>query len=170
MGTPLKVSDGLLAVAKQEAQAKKRSITAQVEHWARIGRAVEAVLAREELLALTQVGELLTPLYPSAARRREVHDLLIRIAGSADRESTKTALRAEGTPLYATDPEHPGMIVQVLPDGTRTPGHLEGRRFVPVKNSAAVLEVVRHADPLPAWAAGLPGLSADSLAQGKSEG
>jgi len=131
MGTPLKVSDSLFAVAKQEAQATQRSITAQVEHWARIGRAVEAILAHQELLTLKQVGELLTPLYPSEVRRREVHDLLTQIAGSADREVTKAGMRAGGTSLYATDPEYPGMIVQVLPDGTRTPGRLEGRRFVP---------------------------------------
>jgi hypothetical protein len=131
MGIPLKVSDTLFAIAKQEAQATERSITAQVEHWALIGRAVEAILAHQELLTLKQVGEVLTPLYPSVARRQEVHDLLTRIAASTDREPTKKALRESGAPLYATDPEHPGMIVQVLPDGTRTPGRLEGRRFVP---------------------------------------
>ena len=131
MGMPLKVSDSLYAIAKQEAQATERSITAQVEHWALIGRAVEAILAHQELLPLKQVGEVLTPLFPSAAQRQEVHDLLTRIAGSTDREPTKKALRESGAPLYATDPEHPGLIVQVLPDGTRTPGRLEGRRFVP---------------------------------------
>ena len=134
MGTPLKVSDNLFAVAKEEAQDTQRSITAQVEHWARIGRAVEAVLAHQELLTLKQVGELLEPLYPSAARRSEVHDLLTRIASSTDREVTKAALRDAGAPLYATDPDYPGMIIQVLPDGTRTPGHLENRRFVPIKS------------------------------------
>ena len=131
MGIPLKVSDSLFAIAKQEAQATERSITAQVEHWALIGRAVEAILAHQELLTLKQVGEVLMPLYPSMTRRQEVHDLLTRIATSTDREPTKKALRECGAPLYATDPEHPGMIVQVLPDGTRTPGRLEGRRFVP---------------------------------------
>jgi len=135
MGTPLKVSDSLFAVAKKEAQATQRSITAQVEHWARIGRAVEAILAHQELLTLKQVGEFLTPLYPSAAQRREVHDLLTGIAATADREATMSTLRAAKRPVYATDPEHPGMIVQVLPDGTRTPGHLEGRRFVPMQSN-----------------------------------
>lgn len=134
MGTPLKVSDSLFAVAKEEAQATQRSITAQVEHWARIGRAVEAILAHQELLTLKQVGEILAPLYPSGARRLEVHDLLTKIATSADREVTKTALRDAGAPLYATDPDHPGMIIQVLPDGTRTTGHIENRRFVPMKS------------------------------------
>jgi len=68
-------------------------------------------------------------------RRQEVHDLLTQIAATPDREIT--ALRATGAPVYATDPEHPGMIIQVLPDGTRTPGHLEGRRFVPLQDSSA---------------------------------
>lgn len=137
MGTPLKVSDGLFAVAKQEASAMDRSITSQVEHWARIGRAVEALLSHRELLTLKQVGELLTPLYPSAARRQEVHDLLTQIAASCDREVITTALRATGAPVYATDPEHPGMIIQVLPDGSRTPGRLEGRSFVPQQDNPA---------------------------------
>ena len=131
MGTPLKVSDSLFACAKQEAQATQRSITAQVEHWARIGQAVEAILAHQELLTLKQVGELLTPVFPSAVRRQKVHDLLSQIADSTDREATKTVLRASGTPLYTADPEHPSIIIQVRPDGTRVPGRMEGRRFVP---------------------------------------
>jgi ParD-like antitoxin of type II bacterial toxin-antitoxin system len=134
MGTPLKVSDNLFALAKQEAQATQRSITGQIEHWARIGRAMEAILAHRELLGLKQAGDLLTPLDLSAARRHEVHDLLDGIAKSADREVTKSALRTAGRPVYATDPNHPGRIVQVLPDGTRIPGRLEGRRFVPMQS------------------------------------
>jgi hypothetical protein len=133
MGTPLKVSDSLFSLAKREAQATQRSITGQIEHWARIGRAVEVILAHQELLALKQVGELLTPVFPSAARREEVHALLTRIADSADREATKASLHASGTPLYAADPEHPGLIIQAWPDGTRIPGRLEGRRFVPLQ-------------------------------------
>jgi len=134
MGTPLKVSDSLFAAAKQEAQATERSITGQIEHWARIGRAIEAILAHQELLTLKRVGEILAPLYPSTERRREVHDLLTRIAMSPDRETTTAALRATGKPVYATDPAHPGLVIQVLPDGTRTPGRVEGRRFVPVQD------------------------------------
>ena len=134
MGVPLKVSDSLFAVAKQEAQATQRSITAQVEHWARIGRAVEAILAHRELLALKEAGELLTPVFHSPVRRQEVHDLLMRVVTNPDREATKAALRAAGTPLYETDPEHPGVIVQVLPDGTRRLGHMVDRRFVPLED------------------------------------
>lgn len=48
--------------------------------------------------------------------------------------SHKAALRTSRTPLYTIDPEYSGMIAQVLPDGARTPGRLEGRRFVPMKD------------------------------------
>jgi ribonuclease HI len=63
-----------------------------------------------------------------------VHELLTRIAASTDREITKSALRTTGAPVYATDPEPPGMIVQVLPGGTRIPGRLENRRFVAMQS------------------------------------
>lgn len=135
MPMPLKVSDALLAVARQEAAAADRSITAQVEHWARIGRAVEAILGHEELLTLKRAGELLTPVFPSATRRREVHDLLVALAASPDREATKAAVRRSGKARYAADPAHPGLLVQIFPDGTRRLGRLEGRRFVPLETA-----------------------------------
>lgn len=135
MGTPVKVSDSLFAVARQEAQAASRSITAQVEYWARIGRAVEAVVAHQELLTLKKAGELLTPVFPSVARRREMHDLLMQATAGTDRETVKAEIRAAGTPIYATDRDHPGMVVQVTPDGKRRLGRLEGRRFVSEEGS-----------------------------------
>jgi len=136
MGVPLKVSDSLFAVAKQEAQAMRRSITAQVEHWARIGRAVEAILAHRELLGLKGAGEILSAIFPSPTLRQEVHDLLTRIATTDDRETAKALIHASGTPLYETDPNHPGLLVQVLPDGTRTLGHMVNRRFVPTESGS----------------------------------
>lgn len=97
MGVPLEVSDSLFAAAKQEAQAMQRSITAQVEHWATIGRTFEFILAHRELLFPKEVGERLASFLPSATRAQEVHDLLMRVATSTDREATKAAIGAAGT-------------------------------------------------------------------------
>ena len=130
MGIPLKVSDGLFAVAKQEAEAAERSITAQVEYWAKIGRAVETVLAHQELLTLKKAGDLLTPTFPTLTRRRDVHALLTKVAKDLDRQAIKKHIYAAKTPVYSSDPKHPGMIVQVLSDGTRTLGSMKGRQFV----------------------------------------
>jgi hypothetical protein len=139
MPSPVKVSDTLLALAREEARSAHRSATAQIEHWATLGRAVEAMVAYRDVLALKRAGESL-PL-PSFVGREEVHELLGRLVEDTDREMVKARIRASGMPIYATDPERPGAIVEVKADGTRTTGHLRGRRFVP----APAKPVIVHA-------------------------
>lgn len=41
MATALKLSDELIEIARPHAAAKHRSIPKQIEHWARLGKAVE---------------------------------------------------------------------------------------------------------------------------------
>ena len=41
MATALKLSDELVEIAKPHAAAQHRSIPKQIEHWARLGKAVE---------------------------------------------------------------------------------------------------------------------------------
>ncbi len=120
MRSAVKISERLMALAKQEARGTHRSITAQIEHWASIGRAVEVMLAYGEVLALKRAGEAL-PI-PANVRREDVHNLLRRLAVDTDRTGLKARLQALGAPLYETDPRYPGMIVEVLPDGTKRPG------------------------------------------------
>lgn len=129
MASPVKVSDRLLALARQEARGTHRSATAQIEHWATLGRAVEVMVAYRDVLALKRVGQTL-PI-PTFARHEEVHDLLARLVNDVNRENVKARIHAAGTPLYTTDPDYSGMIVEIQADGTRTPGYLAGRRFVP---------------------------------------
>ena len=135
MASPVKVSDLLLALARQEAQGTHRSATAQIEHWATLGRAVEVLVAYRDVLALKRAGQTL-PI-PTFVRREEMHDLLARLVNDADRESAKSRIHGAGTPVYTTDPDYPGMIVEIQADGTRTPGYLEGRRFVPAGGKSA---------------------------------
>ena len=136
MPSPVKVSDKLLALAREEAQSTHRSATAQIEHWATLGRAVEVMVAYREVLALKRAGQTL-PI-PTFVRREEVHELLARLVEDVDRKNVKARIQTAGTPQYTTDPEYPGMIVEIRADGTRTPGHLEGRRFVPAGGKSAI--------------------------------
>lgn len=128
MPSPVKVSDRLLSLAREEAKGTHRSATAQIEHWATLGRAVEVLVAYSEVLALKRAGQTLP--VPAFVSRDEVHGLLARLVEDGDRETVKARIRSAGTPLYTTDPEHPGLIVEVQADGTRTLGRLEGRQFV----------------------------------------
>jgi ParD-like antitoxin of type II bacterial toxin-antitoxin system len=132
MPAPVKVSDKLLGLARREAKDAHRSTTAQIEHWATLGRAVEVLLSYSDVLALKRAGQTL-PL-PLQVHRDEVHERLTALAGETDRETAKARIRATGTPVYEASTE-PGMIVEVQPDGTRTVGRLQGRQFVSGKGA-----------------------------------
>jgi hypothetical protein len=134
MAIPVKVSDKLLALAKKEAEATHRSATAQIEHWATLGRAVEVMAAYHDVLALKRVADAL-PM-PAFVSRRAVHDLLTGLVSDPDREGVKARISAAGGPLYTTDPRVPGQVTELSAAGRRTPGRLVHRRFVPTKKSS----------------------------------
>lgn len=61
MATALKLSDELVEIAKPHAAAMHRSIPKQIEHWARLGKAVEdnpdlpVQFIKDTLLAVEEV-------------------------------------------------------------------------------------------------------------------
>jgi ParD-like antitoxin of type II bacterial toxin-antitoxin system len=142
MPSPVKVSDRLLALAKKEAESTHRSATAQIEHWATLGRAVEVMAAYRDVLALKRAGDALP--VPAYVSRQAVHDLLTGLVHDVDRETVKARILAAGTPLYTTDPEHPGLVVEVQADDARTAGRLLGRRFVPARRAPVRLVAARR--------------------------
>src|SRR5436309_7658155 len=66
MGTSLKLSDDLVNQARAEAAEADRSLTSQIEHWARLGRSVENVLSLEQVGALKRARSV--PLPPPTRR------------------------------------------------------------------------------------------------------
>ena len=58
MGMPVKLSDELVLSARIEAEGADRSITAQIEHWAKLGRAAEVALGYTSATAL-KLGPML---------------------------------------------------------------------------------------------------------------
>jgi hypothetical protein len=142
VSSPVKVSDKLLALAKKEAESTHRSATAQIEHWATLGRAVEVLAAYHEVLALKRLGEAL-PL-PAFVSRETVHDLLVGLVQDAGRDSVKARIRSTGMPVYASDPARPGGVVEVQADGTRRTGRLLGRRFVAAVHGPVRLVAARR--------------------------
>jgi plasmid stability protein len=129
MPVPVKVSDKLMKLAKVDAAAAHRSATAQIEHWATLGRAVEVIAAYRDVLALKTVGRALP--FPTFARADDVREILDALAVDHERTGVRAHIAGKGTPVYEADPERPGGIVEIRPDGARVRGRLEERRFVP---------------------------------------
>ncbi len=130
MSMPVKLSTALVDTARGEAAAADRSLTAQIEHWATIGRAVEKLVGHADILSLKRLGGGAATT-PAALRRAAIEKTLRRLEETTDRTEVHDHLRALGGPRYGSDRKYPGMIVRTDPDGTKTPGHFEGRTFVP---------------------------------------
>lgn len=110
--------------ARQEAEAADRSLTSQIEHWARLGRKVESVLRHEEVLALKRSSG--GPLAPPT--RRALLAALRRIAGEGIRPDLGASLK-QGRTVYQDAGDD--RIERIERDGRRTIGRFVGRSFVP---------------------------------------
>lgn len=128
MGMPVKLSDELVLAARMEAEATDRTITSQIEHWAKLGRAAEAQLSYGEVVRL-KLGAAGTA-DKSDAREALLSRLEDVARGEAGRDSVLATLRAQGRPIYEAASDQPGFVVRIDPDGTRTVGRFEGRQFV----------------------------------------
>lgn len=129
MGMPVKLSDELVEQAREEAQAAERSLTAQIEHWAQLGRSVESALAHDDALALKRARGDMSTAFPRATSRREIHSLLRKIAEDVSRKSLGQKI-ARGRVVYQADPNGSDAIERIEPGGRRTLGRFENRRFV----------------------------------------
>jgi hypothetical protein len=126
---PVKLSDGLVASARKEAASTDRSITGQIEHWARIGRSVETVLRHQDVQALKRSPADATLSVPA---RRAIQAVLETLVTKKDRGPLASRLKA-GRAVYQVDPAGSGLTERVDADGTRTLGRLVNRRFVPAR-------------------------------------
>lgn len=137
MGMPVKLSDELVMAARDEAQAADRSITGQIEHWAKLGKAVERVLGGSVIRLLKDFPTHDPAPVSTEALRSRVLAALNQLTVDPDREAALRLIAAESRAAYEADPDRPGRVVQVSPDGSRTPGRFRGRTFVPAKTSPA---------------------------------
>jgi hypothetical protein len=118
-GTPLRISDELMLRARREAEDSDRSVTGQIEHWAKLGMALEAVLGHPQATELKRSARL------------GMADALAFAGSARGRAAAHTHLRAAGQPRYGADPEVEGQLIRISPDGSRTRGRMVNRTFVP---------------------------------------
>src|SRR5262245_52779568 len=119
MGQPVKLSESLVVDARLAGELTERSIAAQIEFWARLGRAAELLMRTESVLRLKQRGE-----------DRPLSECLASVDTDAGRRRTRAYLESRPYPHFAPA-ERPGMVVKIDEDGTRTLGRLVKRQFVP---------------------------------------
>lgn len=125
----IKVSGELAESARKEASEADRSLTGQIEHWAKLGRAAEAVLPSQVASALKRCAGDIREIEDESIR-----DLVVEALATFQTQSPESLRQKIGLDQqirFEPDPENAGGFIRIAPDGVRTRGVMEGRRFVP---------------------------------------
>jgi hypothetical protein len=131
MAQPVKVGDALLAAARAAADENHRSMAAQIEHWALLGRAVEKTLTMDDVVALKRSeGQL------DAHARARVAEALSNALDATRSNLARTTIGLRDPIRYETDPALPGLLIQRQPDGSRRIGRMVNREFIIVESTA----------------------------------
>jgi hypothetical protein len=128
----IKVSAEFAESVRAAADSADRSLTGQIEHWAKLGRAAETVLPAPAAAALKQSAGNLAAI-EDPALREQILTALEALRSGDHFPATRKHLASLGQPLYEADPADSQGIVQVGADGRRTRGRLVNRRFVPAE-------------------------------------
>ena len=131
MAQPVKVGDTLIEAARAAAEENNRSMAAQIEHWALLGRAVEKTLTLGDAVALKRSeGQL------DASARARIAEALSNALDPQRSAVARSAVVIRDPIRYETDPALPGLLIQRLSDGTRRVGRMVNREFVVVASAA----------------------------------
>jgi len=141
MPQPVKLSDSLIEAAREAAPAAHRSLAAQVEHWATLGRAIEGSLTSDEsaILKGNVVREPAVRPYLREAAADPAHILAAALERAVSPEfaaQVRASLGKLNGPKYGTHPDFPGYLVRHNADGTLTPGRMVKRKFVPARGAS----------------------------------
>jgi hypothetical protein len=118
---PVKLSGELVEEARHSATRSHRSLTGQIEHWAAIGRAVEAQLPWDAVAGLLERlgGTMKIGRVADSAQREQVMAVLadfLRLPMLSP--SWLGEMSARGIPLYGSEPGESGKVQRMNPDGS----------------------------------------------------
>lgn len=116
--TPTRVTADVAAAAASVAPTENRTVTEQINYWARIGMQVErsTSVAHRRMLAVVAGDAQFSTLTPE--ERTVAHATIdARIAERAAKERFGPAARKAGRVTVSIDEE--GNLIEIAPDGTR---------------------------------------------------
>jgi len=116
---PVELSDELVLEARTVGEIAERSIAAQVDFWASLGKSLEPVLRRDRALALKQ-----------SSTAQSLSDTIGSVDSDEGRQRVRSYLEVQPYPNFEQCPEEKGLLVKVDEDGARTRGRFVNRKFV----------------------------------------
>ncbi|MBI5576850.1 MAG: hypothetical protein HY896_10870 [Deltaproteobacteria bacterium] len=129
----IKLSDvQVIRDVKHKAKIADRSMAGQIEHWVKLGQAVEALLSTTEVNTLKEYLKNFVHQPDAESVKMKILSSINQFIYSSDRRSVKDRILSHGGPVFQSDTEHPGRVIRIMPDGTRASGTIHEGAFVPV--------------------------------------
>lgn len=128
--TAVRVSGDLVGAARDTAVWSGRSVAGQIEHWAMLGRAIDAALPAAGATVLKKLATR-PAAEDSAHAAAQVLGVLVALRQHIPSAPVAEALRSEHEFRFESDPANPDRILRVDRQGVRTPGRMVKRKFIP---------------------------------------
>lgn len=127
MASSLRVNDNLYHDAEACGLLLHRSAAKQVEFWAELGKHVDRFVTANDLVALMQGIAKIHVEIPKAAAidPMSVFDTVDQLRSSGQLGQTIT----HNAPYYEASIKNPGLLDQVMPDGSRKTGRFNNGEF-----------------------------------------
>lgn len=122
----IKITSSIADAARAAAKLADRSLTAQIEHWARLGMDADEKLTGSAMMAMKQ-GDWETSAKPQDLE--EIRSYLARL--STPGKATELALASGFLNGKTTYSREDGVVVRTNPDGSETRGQMNGKEFIP---------------------------------------
>jgi hypothetical protein len=124
MSMPVKLSDSLVLDARIAGEAMERSISGQVEFWARLGRAIDPILNGTQAIATSRQGMV-----------RSLSELIAEVEAPPGRQRLAGHLDGLPFPHFQPHPDRAGLLIRIDADGSRTVGRFQQRIFTPIADA-----------------------------------
>jgi hypothetical protein len=125
MAQPVKLSDQLVLDARVVGGAVERSISGQIEYWARIGRAIEPLLQGNQAQALSEAGAAMA-----------LSDCFESAGSDEGKRRLQRFLSSRPFPHFEAAQDSPGLLIRIDQNGKRTIGRFVNRKFLPLHKPA----------------------------------
>ena len=117
VGKSVRIATELMNEAETAAQIHQRSLSAQVEHWARIGAAIDGSLNTYDIAKIK-----------TAKSDEQIYSVLASIITGRGAQSTLRDINSSGGLIFEEHPTQPGVIVRI-DNGRRQAGRFRDGTF-----------------------------------------
>ena len=130
---PAAFADSLRA----HAEISDRSMSAQIEHWARIAKAIETIAPAN---SITRVK--------AAKEPADILSALAAFVATPNLDGFRSQFSSSGVVNYGTDPNQPSVVLQYNPDGTVERGSFDAKGEFVLFNLShpTIAKRIRHAE------------------------